>query len=93
MIELTRINHTPLVLNCDLIEFVEVTPDTVISLVTGQKLRVLESASEVVEKVIEFRRRICGVKPPCSSYFSAALIRPTDSDGAEDEDPSQSSGS
>ena len=89
MIELTRINHTPLVLNCDLIEFVEVTPDTMISLVTGQKLRVLESATEVVDKVIDFRRRICGVKPPCSSSFSAALIRPADPDGVEDDEREQ----
>jgi flagellar protein FlbD len=58
MIHLTRINHVPLLLNSDLIEHVEVTPDTVISLTTGQKLVVLESAEEVVERVIEFRRAI-----------------------------------
>jgi flagellar protein FlbD len=58
MIRLTRINKVPLVLNSDLIEHVEVTPDTVISLTTGQKLVVLESADEVVQKVIEFRRAI-----------------------------------
>ena len=58
MIRLTRINKVPLVLNSDLIEHVEVTPDTVIALTTGQKLVVLESADEVVRKVIEFRRAI-----------------------------------
>ncbi|HTC31927.1 MAG TPA: flagellar FlbD family protein [Bryobacteraceae bacterium] len=58
MIRLTRINKVPLVLNSDLIEHVEATPDTVISLTTGQKLVVLESADEVVQKVIEFRRAI-----------------------------------
>jgi flagellar protein FlbD len=58
MIRLTRINKVPLVLNSDLIEHVEVTPDTVISLTTGQKLVVLESADEVIQKVIEFRRAI-----------------------------------
>jgi len=58
MIHLTRLNHISLVLNADLIEFIEVTPDTVISLTTGQKLVVLESAEEVVRRVVEFRRAI-----------------------------------
>jgi flagellar protein FlbD len=58
MIRLTRINRVPLVLNSDLIEHVEATPDTVIALTTGQKLVVMESAEEVIEKVIEFRRLI-----------------------------------
>jgi flagellar protein FlbD len=58
MIRLTRINKVPLVLNSELIEHVEATPDTVIALTTGQKLVVLESADEVIQKVIEFRRAI-----------------------------------
>jgi flagellar protein FlbD len=58
MIHLTRINHVPLVLNSDLIEHLEVTPDTVISLTNGQKLVVLETMEEVIRKVIEFRRAI-----------------------------------
>lgn len=58
MIHLTRLNHISLVLNADLIEVIEVTPDTVISLTTGQKLVVLESAEEVVRRVVEFRRAI-----------------------------------
>jgi len=41
-----------------LIEHIEVTPDTVISLTTGQKLVVLEKAEEVVERVIEYRRLV-----------------------------------
>ena len=48
----------PLILNSDLIEHIEVTPDTVITLTTGQRFLVLESADEVVEKVISFRRSI-----------------------------------
>ena len=58
MIQLTRLNHVPLIVNADLIEHVEVTPDTVIALTTGQKFMVLESAEEVVERVIQFRRAI-----------------------------------
>ena len=58
MIQLTRLNHVPLIVNADLIEHVEVTPDTVVALTTGQKFLVLESADEVVDKVIQFRRTI-----------------------------------
>lgn len=58
MVRLTRLNHAPMVLNADLIEHIDVTPDTVITLTTGQILRVRESADEVVRRIIEFRRRI-----------------------------------
>jgi len=58
MIRLTRLNHVPLVLNSDLIEHIDVTPDTVITLTTGQIIRVRETADEVVERIVEFRRRI-----------------------------------
>ena len=58
MIRLTRINHVPLILNADLIEHVEITPDTVISMTNGQKFVVLESTDDVIRKVIEFRREI-----------------------------------
>jgi flagellar protein FlbD len=58
MIRLTRINQIPLVVNSDLIEHVESTPDTVVSLSTGQKFMVLESPDEVIARVISFRRAI-----------------------------------
>jgi flagellar protein FlbD len=58
MIRLTRINHVPLVLNADLIEHIEITPDTVIAMTSGQKFMVLESADEVVDRVIQFQRTI-----------------------------------
>ena len=58
MVRVTRLNHTPIVLNSDLIEHIEGTPDTVISLSNGQRLMVLESAEEIVNRVVEFRRRI-----------------------------------
>ena len=47
-----------MVLNADLIEHIDVTPDTVITLTTGQILRVRETAEEVVRRIVEFRRRI-----------------------------------
>jgi flagellar protein FlbD len=58
MIRLTRINRVPLVLNSDLIEHVEVTPDTVIAMTTGQKFVVMESTDQVIQKVLDFRRSI-----------------------------------
>ena len=61
MIRLTRLNQAPLVLNSDLIEHIDVTPDTVITMTTGQILRVLETADEVVARVVEFRRRIFAI--------------------------------
>lgn len=79
MIRLTRINHVPLVLNADLIEHVEVTPDTVIAMTSGQKFMVMESAEEVIQKVIEFRRSIAG-QPE-------ALLKPRDTSPAEEEAP------
>lgn len=64
MIQLTRINHVPMVVNADLIEHIEAAPDTIISLTNGQKLVVLESIDEVVKRTIEFRRAIyAGAKP------------------------------
>ena len=61
MIHLTRINRVPLVLNSDLIEHIETTPDTVVSLTTGQKMLVLESPEEIVDRVVQFRRSIAAV--------------------------------
>ncbi len=76
MIRLTRINHTLLVLNCDLIEHIEVTPDTVISLTGGQKFMVLESPDEVVSRVIDFRRSILNTGVPSRLGM---LLRDSDS--------------
>jgi flagellar protein FlbD len=58
MIHLTRLNQAPLVVNADLIEHIEMTPDTVIVLTTGQKILVRETANEVIEKVVCFRRSL-----------------------------------
>jgi flagellar protein FlbD len=58
MIRLTRLNHVPVVLNSDLIEHIEETPDTVVTLTSGQILRVREKSEEIVDRVVEFRRRI-----------------------------------
>jgi flagellar protein FlbD len=56
MIRLTRLNHGPFLVNQDLIEHVEVTPDTVIALTTGHTFLVLESPDQIVDRIIAFRR-------------------------------------
>lgn len=58
MIELTRLGGETLVVNADLIETIEATPDTVVSLTTGRKLVVREAADEVIERVVAYRRRL-----------------------------------
>lgn len=58
MIHVTRLNQSSIVLNCDLIEHIETTPDTVITLVNNQKLTVLETADEIVERIRTYRRSI-----------------------------------
>jgi flagellar protein FlbD len=58
MIRLTRINGEQVVVNADLIEFVEMTPDTLVTLFTGKKIPVRESADLVIERVVAYRRAI-----------------------------------
>ncbi|MCR4434492.1 MAG: flagellar FlbD family protein [Clostridiales bacterium] len=58
MIKLTRLNGSEFVLNCELIETVESTPDTVISTINGKKLVVAETIEEIVERVIQYKGKI-----------------------------------
>jgi len=58
MIKLTRFNGTTFVLNCELIETVEETPDTVICITTGKKYVVKETIEQIVEKVIEYKNKV-----------------------------------
>lgn len=58
MIQLTRLNNSALVVNSDLIKFVEQAPDTVITLLNGEKILVRESAAEVTARVVRFRQRV-----------------------------------
>ncbi len=74
MIQLTRLNHIPMVLNSDLIEHIEITPDTVITLTSGQKIMVLEPATEVVERVVAFRRSVL------RSVLNCPMLKPDPDD-------------
>jgi len=66
MIHLTRLNHEDVLVNSDLIVLVEANPDTVLTLTTGERVRVLEGIAEVAGRVVEFRRLI----------LNAAQVRP-----------------
>jgi flagellar protein FlbD len=63
MIQLTRLNNHILVVNCDLIKFIENTPDTVLTLVSGEKVVVLEAPDVVIGKIVEFRRKVLAGEP------------------------------
>jgi flagellar protein FlbD len=58
MIHLTRLNGNPLVVNCDLIKYAESSPDTVLTLVNGEKILVLESCEDVVSRTVAYRARV-----------------------------------
>lgn len=60
MIDVTRFNNTQFVLNAELIQTVEETPDTVITLTTGTKYVVKESCEEIKKEVLEYKKSIFG---------------------------------
>lgn len=64
MIELTRFNGESFVLNADLIEMVEATPDTVIRLLNGKKVIVREPVATVVERALAYAQRVHGIAVP-----------------------------
>ncbi len=58
MIKITRLNNSEIVLNAELIETLEATPDTIISMTAGKKFVAVESVDEIIEKIIEYKRKI-----------------------------------
>ena len=65
MIELSRLNGKKFILNCELIKFIESTPDTVITLTTGDKVMVLEPVDTVLNETLRFRQEL--MKAPALS--------------------------
>ncbi len=61
MIELTRLNGNTMVVNSDLIKTAEASPDTMLTLINGEKLIVREEIGEVIERVLVYRARLLAV--------------------------------
>jgi uncharacterized protein YlzI (FlbEa/FlbD family) len=58
MIEVTRLNGIPMIVNSDLIKIAEASPDTMLTLIHGEKLIVRESCAQIVEKVLAYRAQL-----------------------------------
>jgi flagellar protein FlbD len=66
LVTVTKLNGKSIIVNADLVEFIEETPDCLISLTTGRKLMVRESVAEVMRLLLEYRRETRGAYPiPC----------------------------
>ena len=63
MIKVNRLNGSELWVNAEMIEFVEATPDTVVSLISHAKIVVSQRPQEVVDAVVAYRRRILHQSP------------------------------
>ena len=61
MIVLTKINDAPIAVNADLVQYIEETPDTVITMTNDEKVVVRESMTEIIQKVVHYRRLINGL--------------------------------
>jgi len=81
MIQLTRLNRSSVTVNSDLIKLIEQAPDTVITLVNGEKLLVRESIGEILDRIVKFRRSIA--HGPGSADASGLVA------GAASETPNQ----
>lgn len=61
MVKLTQINGQEIVVNADLIETLDRSHDTIITLTTGRKIRVIEGVDEIIDRVVEYRRRTINI--------------------------------
>ena len=75
MIELTRLNGNALVVNSDLIKFAEASPDTMLTLINGEKIMVRESCFEVLERVIAYRVRLVGQSVEVTHGMQTSILR------------------
>jgi flagellar protein FlbD len=63
MIALRRLNNQPIMVNADLIESLEATPDTVVTLTSGNKLIVRDTMEEIQAKIVDYNRKIHAENP------------------------------
>lgn len=82
MIELTRLNGNPMLLNSDLIKTAEASPDTMLTLINGEKLIVRETLSEVFDRVLAYRATLLAAVahrlPPDDAIRRAASLASVD---------------
>lgn len=88
MIEVTRLNGTPMLVNSDLIKSAESAPDTMLTLINGEKLIVRESSQEILEKVLVYRAQLLAAVarklPSVVETQRAAALTSLDLAGLED---------
>ena len=93
MVQLTKLNGTPMVLNSDLIKTAEASPDTMLTLINGEKLIVRESIDEVVEAVLTYRARLLATVaqrvPDMNHVARTAALTSLDLPGRNDETSNQ----
>jgi len=91
MIELTGLNGRPMVVNSDLIKTAEASPDTMLTLINGEKLIVREEIAEVVERILVYRARLLAVVARRLHQFGdlerAAALASLDAPGNPDASP------
>ena len=88
MIELTRLNGSRLCINCDLIKYAESAPDTVLTLINGEKLIVLEPRSEVLRRTMEYRSAVLRTAwPEAVTALTAAAAHMLLGESSTNDDP------
>ncbi len=94
MIEVTRLNGKPIMLNSDLIKMAEASPDTMLTLINGEKLIVREDLDEVVERIVSYRARLIATVASRLTSFEelqrAASVASLDVSGNIDPGPANS---
>ena len=58
MIVVKKVNQQEIIVNCELIETIEFTPDAVMSLTTGEKIVVDETKEDLLRKILEYKRAV-----------------------------------
>jgi len=74
MIRLTRLNSQPIAVNSDLIKFIENAHDTVLTLLSGEKVVVKERTEEVIERIITFRRTVLAGLPSTDPHLGTSRV-------------------
>jgi flagellar protein FlbD len=83
VIQLTRLNSQLLAVNSDLIKFVEQAPDTVVTLLSGEKILVRETAEQIIQRILQFRRAVLeglcidATAALCLGSVHPSLIKPS----------------